>query len=230
MIHQFIQFSDPLLVENFIFHLHAFKHRLTFISHKYDDICYSSELPPFKSSEDLYFAPFVITSGTVMNLISIAVHRRKAFRSTSVGFILQCLAVTDSLILTFVYSITTSKSWTGEYFFIECDSWSSQCITSLTTVLCFESYLPQVAAWSLVILTLERLVIVVSPVKGRLLMARRRVITAWIVTTVLLAILQVKPVTMLLKCRNLTSTSWPTLYSLNDTLVWISNGTLTRNA
>jgi hypothetical protein len=120
---------------------------------------------------DLYFAPIVIAFGTAMNLISIAVHQRKAFRSTSVEFILQCLAVTDSLNLTFVYSVTASQSWTGEYFLINCDSVYpeitlskgrptenvSPCVLGLLTVLRIESYLPQVAAWSLVILTVERL-------------------------------------------------------------------------
>jgi hypothetical protein len=46
----------------------------------------------------------------------------------------------------------------------------------------FETMLPQLAAWSLVILTLERLVLVTSPINGKQMMTRSRVIKGWLIT------------------------------------------------
>ena len=165
---------------------------------------------------DVYFAPIVIALGTAMNLISIAVHSRKAFKSTSVGFILICLAVTDSLILTFLYSVTASKSFNMGSHFLNCDlvhdlDWNDDGRTVILNDWCkdlsfffsfFESFLPQVAAWSLVILTFERLVLVVSPVSGKQLVTRDRVVTAWVLFTVLLIGLNIIPVPLRLKCLN----------------------------
>ena len=156
----------------------------------------------------------LIALGTAMNLISIAVHSRKAFKSTSVGFFLICLAVTDSLILTFLYSVTASKSFNMGSHFLNCDlvhdlDWNGDGHTVILNDWCkdlsfffsfFESFLPQVAAWSLVILTFERLVLVVSPVSGKQLVTRDRVVTAWVLFTVLLIGLNIIPVPLRLKC------------------------------
>ncbi len=123
-----------------------------------------------------YVAPVLIFVGLFSNTLSVAVLRSKSFRKVPVSFVLGALALVDiGVLLT-----SLLRHW------IRAVTDDSLDIRSLTLAGCqlhflFSYMLRQLSSWTLVLVTLERLICIVAPLRARDYCNRKRMVAAWIV-------------------------------------------------
>ncbi len=123
-----------------------------------------------------YVAPVLIFVGVFGNTLSLVVLQSKYFRRAPSSFVLSALALVDTgVLLTGLF-----RNWISAITSGRVD------IRQLSLVNCkihffFTYFLKQLSPWTLVLMTLERLTSVISPLKAREICSRRRMITAWFV-------------------------------------------------
>ncbi|ELU06047.1 hypothetical protein CAPTEDRAFT_188574 [Capitella teleta] len=123
----------------------------------------------------LYVTPIIIIAGTVGNGLSFAVLQTKSFRQTSVGFVLSALAIVDTLTLI----VAALRQWIL-VLRPELDVRTfSDAGCRIHVFLTY--YLPHLSAWTLILLTAERLILVVHPLRARQLCTKLKVGLAWLV-------------------------------------------------
>ncbi|KAK2150062.1 hypothetical protein LSH36_425g00023 [Paralvinella palmiformis] len=133
-----------------------------------------------------YIAPCLIFSGIIGNLLSLVVLLSKQFKkvSSSSTFILSVLALTDIGVL----SCGLMRHWilnlTEDRVDVRCLS-----VFSCKVHVFLTYFLPQLSAWSLVLLTFERFVSVKWPMKAKQILNRSRMITAWTIMILTLTII-----------------------------------------
>lgn len=126
-----------------------------------------------------YFPPIVVTVGTIGNLLSFVVLLRSRMRSTSVYFYLMVLACADTMIL----YVSAFKTWirvvTGFELLYASDA-SCKIIFFLSLV----SF--HLAAWIIVLITLDRFIVVWFPLKATTMciLSRARLATVSLVTII----------------------------------------------
>ncbi|ELT97350.1 hypothetical protein CAPTEDRAFT_211823, partial [Capitella teleta] len=128
----------------------------------------------------VFVLPVVIFFGIIGNLMTFVVLQTKTFKNSSIGFVLSALMIFDTLFLLFAFV-------TGFLQSFEMNPPPSQAWCKTMNFLNF--LFPQVSAWSLGLLTAERLVIVVNPVKARQFCSRNKLIAAWTVIFVVICAL-----------------------------------------
>ncbi|ELU13758.1 hypothetical protein CAPTEDRAFT_190343 [Capitella teleta] len=152
--------------------------------HEFPNEYMSVQLEYFVMSSFItYVLPVIVGLGSIGNLLAFAVLQTKKFRTTSVGFVLSALMVVDTLVL-----LVDCLPWWLAFlnWSLEFATYSKAgCVLSLFKAF----FLIHISAWSLALLTAERLVIVVIPMKGRQWCSRRRMITAWCIVVLLAALL-----------------------------------------
>lgn len=123
-----------------------------------------------------YVSPVVIFVCVFGNTLSLAVLQSKYFRRAPSSFVLSALALVDTGVLL----TGLSRNWISAITNGRVD------IRQLSLVNCkihffFTYFLKQLSPWTLVLMTIERLVSVISPMKAREICSRRRMVIAWFV-------------------------------------------------
>jgi hypothetical protein len=138
-----------------------------------------SEEGNFLATFFLYVAPFLIIFGSAGNLVSIGVLRSRSFRGTSHALLLTVLACVDTGVLLtgllrhFIVSVA--------YIDIRTHS------EAMCKVHIFLTYLfPQLSSWTLVLVTVERLIFLGLPLRAKAICTLHRVVIACIAMTSLL--------------------------------------------
>ena len=133
-----------------------------------------------------YIAPIMIVVGMVGNILALVVLQSKYFRRAPSSFILSALACADTgvLLCGFLrHAITAHTDFDVD-------------IRQLSEASCwihvFSSYyLKDLASWSLVLLTVERMVSVKWPFKAKELISKTRMVIAWLAVALVLFLLNV---------------------------------------
>ena len=150
-----------------------------------------------------YIPPVLLIIGTIGNVLSFIVLQVKSFRNTPSGFTLSALAVVDTAAL---YSGMLSI-WVG---FIKP---SAHYITSFTACIVdiFATYyFAQLSSWTLVLVTVERVVSVCLPFRAHILVTRRKMVISWITVTLGLAAVNMHFMfTMGVQQNNITTVAFP---------------------
>ena len=140
-------------------------------------------LPYWQYQESLkfykYVSPFLITIGTVGNIVAIVTLQSSIFKSSSTSFILSALALCDIGVL----DTGLLYWWLWYAFGIEVRAFSKYgCkIHALLTY-----YTHHLASWTLILLTLERTISVKLPFKCKQLCSRKRIVIIWIIIAIVL--------------------------------------------
>ena len=126
-----------------------------------------------------YFAPVLIIVGTVGNLIAVITLQSRLFKSSSTSFLLSTLALCDVLVL----NTGLMRWWLIHAFQIDVETLSKYgCkVHSL-----FTYFSHQIASWTLVLLTVERTISVLIPLRCHEFCNKRRLIPIWIGIAVIL--------------------------------------------
>ena len=119
-----------------------------------------------------YASPFLIVIGTVGNLVAVVSLQSSIFKASSTSFILSALALCDVFVLN-----TGLMRWWLKYF-------SRVDLRKLSRYGCklhllFTYFSHQIASWTLVLLTFERTISVVYPLRCKRLCSRKRIIAVW---------------------------------------------------
>ena len=127
------------------------------------------------------FSQYVSVVGWAGNASCILTLQARPFRGSSTAMLLRALAITDSVCL----AVGLLHLW-----LCELASWD---IRKMSDVSCrlhvFFTYLSvHVSAWTLVLLTAERLICALCPLDASRLCSKRRVLTAWLVSMLVLVI------------------------------------------
>ncbi|KAK2152833.1 hypothetical protein LSH36_316g01007 [Paralvinella palmiformis] len=131
-----------------------------------------------------YVAPVLILMGTIGNIISVVVLQSRFFRRAPSAFILSALSLTDTGVLL----CGLMRHW------IKALTQNKLNIRNLSQASCpvhffFTYFLPQLSSWSLALLTVERMSSVRWPFKAKELFSKPRMISIWVVTAIILAII-----------------------------------------
>ncbi len=123
-----------------------------------------------------FVAPILIFTGVFGNTLSLVVLQSRYFRKAPSSFILSALALVDSGVL----CTGLLRHW------IRGITKGTLDIRSINIVTCkvhyyFTYMLPQLSSWTLVLMTLERLMSVIIPLKAREICSRRRMIAMWFI-------------------------------------------------
>ncbi len=124
----------------------------------------------------IYVAPVLIFVGVFGNTLSLAVLQSKHFRNAPSSFILSALAVVDTGVLLTGLLRHWIKNMTGGKLDVRNLSPGGCKMHYLMTYM-----LPQLSSWTLVLMTVERLMSVVIPLKAREVCSRTRMLTAWFI-------------------------------------------------
>ncbi len=123
-----------------------------------------------------YVAPVLIFVGVSGNMLSLSVLQSKYFRRAPSSFVLSALALVDSAVLLtglfrhWIRGITSGRldiRWINLF--------------TCKTHYFFTYFTRQLSSWTLVLMTVERLMSVVIPLKAREICNRRRMMAAWFV-------------------------------------------------
>ena len=126
-----------------------------------------------------YVTPFIIFPGVVGNLVCIATLQTKGFSGSSTAFLLTMLSLVDTACLL----LGALQVWL--YYLLNFDLRTlSDPVCRLHTFLTY--FCVHLSAWTLVLLTLERLVIVLCPMQATKLCSRTRLIIGWVVIFLIL--------------------------------------------
>ena len=123
-----------------------------------------------------YVAPVLIFVGVFGNTLSLAVLQSKNFRNAPSSFILSALAVVDTGVLLTGLLRHWVKNMTGGQLEVRNFSPGGCKMHFLLTYM-----LPQLSSWTLVLMTVERLMSVVIPLKAREVCSKIRMLTAWVI-------------------------------------------------
>ncbi|ELT95903.1 hypothetical protein CAPTEDRAFT_137937, partial [Capitella teleta] len=124
----------------------------------------------------MYYKYIIITFGAIGNTMSFVVLQKKTFRQSSVGFVLSALLVLDTLML----AVWGAYNEIGDASYHFPGGNIRRKSDFLCKLLSMSGFLPLMSAWSLVLLTAERLAVVFYPLKAREFCTRRNVIFAWL--------------------------------------------------
>ncbi|ELU03931.1 hypothetical protein CAPTEDRAFT_197186 [Capitella teleta] len=124
---------------------------------------------------EMCFKYIIATFGAIGNTMSFVVLQKKTFRQSSVGFVLSALLVLDTLMLA-LWCASNEISYVS-YHYPGYFPYESDFMCKLQSM---SGFLPLMSAWSLVLLTAERLAVVFYPLKAREICTRRNVIFAWL--------------------------------------------------
>jgi len=126
-----------------------------------------------------YFPPIVVTVGTIGNLLSFVVLLRSRMRSTSVYFYLMVLACADTMIL----YVSAFKTWTRVVTGFEL-LYASDASCKIIFFLSLVSF--HLAAWIIVLITLDRFIVVWFPLKATTMciLSRARLATVSLVAII----------------------------------------------
>ncbi len=121
-----------------------------------------------------YVAPVLIFVGVFGNSLSVAILQSSTFRRAPSSFILSALAVVDSGVLL----TGLLRHWIRGLTLGRLD------VRNLSDATCKAHYfftymLPHLSSWTLVLMTIERLISVTVPMKSREICSRKRMIVAW---------------------------------------------------
>ena len=136
----------------------------------------------FETSEFLweYVTPVLVFPGIIGNVVCIITLQTKSFRGSATAFLLTALAAVDSVSLL----AGALHTWLIHMFTLEVRTMSDPACRLHT----FLTYLSvQLSAWTLVLVTLERVVSVTCPMAAPTLCSRRRIILVWICILCLLS-------------------------------------------
>ena len=136
----------------------------------------------FDASESLwqYVTPLLVFPGTFSNVVCIITLQTKSFRGSATAFLLTALAVVDTVSLL----VGALHIWVIHVFSLEVRIMSDP----TCRIHSFLTYLSvQLSAWTLVLVTLERVVSVTCPMETPTLCSRRRLVGVWIVLFCILA-------------------------------------------
>ena len=137
------------------------------------------------SSLFLYAGMLLLLLGLIGNFMSFCVLQTAHFRPLSSSFLLSALAVVDSgFLLTALL-----WQWVLAYSHDTHDIRVSAGLPGCRAHFFFRLYLFQMSAWTLLLVTAERLVSVVRPLQARIICSRKRVIITWCVMAVVLFLL-----------------------------------------
>lgn len=137
-----------------------------------------------------YTAPFLLFLGISGNLFSFAVLQSAHFRQCPCSFILRALALTDVAVL----CTGLLRHWIGA---IEYEISDGERMTDIRNVSAFSCkthifltyWLPQLSAWTLVLVTIERLLSVSNPLTATRVCSKSRMKVAWAIIGVCLAVI-----------------------------------------
>ncbi|ELU01842.1 hypothetical protein CAPTEDRAFT_191263 [Capitella teleta] len=133
---------------------------------------------------EMCFKYIVVALGAIGNMMSFAVLQRKTFRQSSVGFVLSALLVMDTLMLALWCGNNSTRY--ANYRYPSNIKYESDFMCKLQSI---SGFLPLVSAWSMVLVTAERLAVVFYPVKAHELCTRRNVMFAWFATALVICFL-----------------------------------------
>ena len=133
----------------------------------------------------LYAGMFLLLLGLVGNFMSFCVLQTAHFRPLSSSFLLSALAVMDSGVLL----TALLRQWVLAYSRDTHDIRASTTLAGCRAHYFFTHYFFQMSAWTLLMVTAERLVSVARPLQARSICSRKRVIIAWCVMALALFLL-----------------------------------------
>ena len=126
-----------------------------------------------------YVTPIIVFPGIICNVICIITLQTKAFRGSATAFLLTALAVVDSVSLL----VGALHVWMTHVARLEIRTMSDP----VCRIHSFFNYLTvQLSAWTLVLVTLERVISVIRPTEAHSLCSRHRLSLTW---TVIMCIL-----------------------------------------
>ena len=125
-----------------------------------------------------YGSPVLLIVGTIGNLIAVITLQSPLFKSSSISFLLATLALCDVLVL----NTGLMRWWLFYTFDID--------VRTLSNYGCkvhylFTYYSHQIASWTLVLLTVERTISVILPLRCRELCNKRRIVPVWVAIAVI---------------------------------------------
>ena len=134
---------------------------------------HASRLLSVIMSLTMYIPPFLVFPGTIGNIFCIITLQTKTFHGSSTAFLLTMLALADIMCL----NVGALHKWLGSVVDFE--------IRTISDPGCrihvFLTYLSvHVSAWTLVLVTMERVISVMMPLRSPSLCSRSRVIWVWI--------------------------------------------------
>ena len=139
--------------------------------------CFCIQPESVTSDMTQYYSPVLIVIGTLGNLVAIITLQSRSFGSaSSTKFILTALALCDVSVL---YTSLMFNSYLTSYdiYVFLWSSFSCKLIYFLTY------FCRHLASWTLVLLTIERTISVLFPLRCRQLCSTKRAIIAWLVIT-----------------------------------------------
>ena len=129
-----------------------------------------------------YITPLLVLPGTICNVVCIITLQTKSFRGSATAFLLTALAVVDTVSLL----VGALHVWLIHVAVFDFQTLSD----SACRIHTFLTYLSvQLSAWTLVLVTLERVVSVSCPIEAPTLCSRCRLVTAWLCILCLLSAL-----------------------------------------
>lgn len=128
----------------------------------------------------LYVTPLLIFSGTIGNLLSIATLQSKSFRRSASSFVMSALAITDITVL----NTAALYRWLAVVAKVNIRL-HHESVCKAHRYLTYLSL--ELSAWTLVLITAERVVAVFWPLRAASLCSKGRVMLAWILLLALLA-------------------------------------------
>ena len=128
-----------------------------------------------------YGLPCIVVPGILGNVLCIIVLKNDVFRKTSTGFLMTCLAIADIVML----MTGPLRQW-----LIALLQWDIQLLSDFSCkLLSFTWFFSlQTSSWTLVLLTLARLISVWKPLNVATICSKRNMTIAWIAMVFLLAI------------------------------------------
>ncbi len=127
----------------------------------------------------LYLGIFLLLVGVCGNILAICVLQTPHFRKFASSFLLSALAVMDTGVLL----TALLRQWILAY---SKDDWDlrSRSKSACSAHFFFAHYFFQMSAWTLVLVTAERLIAVIRPLQARSICNRKRAIVIWVVMAV----------------------------------------------
>ncbi|ELU05999.1 hypothetical protein CAPTEDRAFT_208610 [Capitella teleta] len=135
----------------------------------------------------LYISPFIIIIGTLCNILSFCVLQTPFFKKTACGFLLKVLAVVDTGCL----NCGLLRMWIME---IHPNDFPKLDVRTFSGASCkihsyMTSLLPQLCAWTLTLVNVDRAVSIAFPLKSLVIWTKTRVIIIWVAILVFLSVL-----------------------------------------
>ncbi len=148
------------------------------------DMEYAARIHHFKLF--LYAGMLLLLLGLIGNFMSFCVLQTARFRPLSSSFLLSALAVVDSGFLLTALLWQWVLAYSRDTYDIRV---SGNSLAGCRAHYFFKHYFFQMSAWTLLLVTAERLVSVVRPLQARIICSRKRVIITWCVMAVVLFLL-----------------------------------------